>query len=655
MRRGIPRIDSALMSEPLPTPAGLLGGIASPGDLKRLSPEQLTLLAAEIRDFLVAKVSRTGGHLGPNLGVVELTLALHRVFDSPHDRIVWDTGHQSYVHKIVTGRAADFGGLRQAGGLSGYPSRAESEHDVNESSHASTALSWADGLAKAYQRTGEDRAVVAVVGDGALTGGMCWEALNNIAAAKDRPVVVVVNDNTRSYAPTTGGMAEHLATLRASRGYERFLEWGKQTVRSAPVVGDTVYGALHGAKKGLKDFIAPQGLFEDLGLKYVGPVDGHDVEAVEQALTAARNFGGPVIVHCITEKGRGYAPAATDEQDRFHVFRKIDPETGRNVPSSAPSWTSIFSSELVAVGADRPDVVAITASMLEPTGLVPFATAYPDRVYDVGIAEQHAVTSAAGLSLGGLHPVVAIYATFLNRAFDQTLMDVALHRQAVTFVLDRAGITGDDGASHNGMWDLTILRLIPELRVAAPRDGERLRELFREAVAVADGPTAVRFPKGAAPQPIPALDSAGGCDVLHRSGTEDVLIVSYGAVAGVCLGAAGLLAEQEVGATVVDPRWITPVEEALVELAARHRLVVTVEDSSRVGGAGTGLAQALEDADVDVPVRTIGLPRRFLDHGKPADVRSAAGINPTAVAERALRALAASTRTDRASLEGNSR
>jgi 1-deoxy-D-xylulose-5-phosphate synthase len=619
----------------------LLDSIKEPADLRRLSRAELDELAGEIRDFLVTEVTRSGGHLGPNLGVVELTLALHRVFDSPRDRIVWDTGHQAYVHKIVTGRAAEFGGLRQAGGLSGYPSRAESEHDIVESSHASSALSWADGLAKAYQQTGENRSVVAVVGDGSLTGGMCWEALNNIAAARDRPLVVVVNDNTRSYAPTTGGMADHLATLRASRGYERFLEWGKQTVRSAPVVGDTVYGALHGAKKGLKDFIAPQGLFEDLGLKYIGPVDGHDVEAVEQALTAAKNFGGPVIVHCITDKGHGWAPAETDEQDRFHVFRKIDPATGRNVPASAPSWTSVFSAELVAAAADRPDVVAITASMLEPTGLVPFATAYPDRIYDVGIAEQHAVTSAAGLSFGGLHPVVAIYATFLNRAFDQVLMDVALHSQAVTFVLDRAGITGDDGASHNGMWDLTILRLVPGLRVAAPRDGERLRELFREALAVSDGPTAVRFPKGAVPAAIEAVDRVGGADVLHRAGAQDVLLVSYGAVAGVCLGAAALLAEQEVGVTVVDPRWITAADPALVELAGRHRLVVTVEDSSRVGGAGTGFAQALEDADLDVPVRTIGLPREFLDHGKPADVRSAAGINPTAVAEKALRALTA--------------
>jgi 1-deoxy-D-xylulose-5-phosphate synthase len=616
----------------------LLDSIRTPADLRRMSRAELDRLATEIREFLVTEVTRTGGHLGPNLGVVELTLALHRVFDSPVDRIVWDTGHQSYVHKIVTGRAAGFDQLRQAGGLSGYPSRAESEHDVNESSHASTALSWADGLAKAYQLKGEDRRVVAVVGDGALTGGMCWEALNNIAAAKDRPVIIVVNDNTRSYAPTIGGLADHLATLRTSRGYEGFLEWGKRTVRSAPVVGDRVYGAMHGAKKGLKDFIAPQGMFEDLGLKYVGPVDGHDQDALEQALTVAKNFGGPVIVHCMTEKGRGYAEAEGNDLDRLHQVRPVKP-AGPDRPVAGRSWTSVFSDELCVVGDRRADIVAITASMLEPTGLAPFAAAHPDRVYDVGIAEQHAVTSAAALSFGGLHPVVAIYATFVNRAFDQTLMDVALHSQAVTFVLDRAGVTGDDGASHNGMWDLTLLGLIPGLRLAAPRDGERLRELFREAVAIEDGPTAVRFPKGDVPAEIPAIDRAGGMDVLHRAGGEDVLIVSFGAVAQVALGTAALLAEQEIGVTVVDPRWVSPLDPALAPLAARHQLVITIEDSSRAGGAGSGVARVLEDADVDVPLRTVGLPKRFLDHGKPADVRAAAGLNPTAIAALALRAL----------------
>ncbi|HZB51081.1 MAG TPA: 1-deoxy-D-xylulose-5-phosphate synthase [Mycobacteriales bacterium] len=630
----------------------VLEKIREPADLRQLTRPQLDQLAREIRDFLVTEVTRTGGHLGPNLGVVELTLALHRVFDSPRDRIIWDTGHQSYVHKMVTGRCGGFANLKQTGGLSGYPCRDESEHDLVENSHASTSLSWADGLAKAYHLTGQDRAVVAVVGDGALTGGMCWEALNNIAVAKDRPLVIVVNDNTRSYAPTTGGFADHLATLRTSRGYERFLEWGKQTVRSTPVVGDTVYGALHGAKKGLKDMIAPQGLFEDLGLKYVGPVDGHDVEAVETALVAARGFGGPVIVHCITEKGRGYAKAEAHELDRFHQIGAAA-EPGK--PAAGRSWTSIFSEELVAVGAERPDVVGITASMLEPTGMAAFAKAYPDRVYDVGIAEQHAVTSAAGLSLGGLHPVVAIYATFLNRAFDQVLMDVALHKQAVTFVLDRAGVTGNDGPSHNGMWDLSILQVVPGLRIAAPRDGDRLRELFREAVGIEDGPTAVRFSKGPAPAAVPAVDTVGGMDVLHRSGGPDVLLVSAGAMASVCLGAAAMLSEQEIGVTVVDPRWVKPVDPALPELAARYRLVVTVEDNGRVGGVGAAVALALQDAGVDTPARTLGVPQSFLDHGSRADVLAAAGLTPTGVAERVQSALGPAVRPARRLAERSAR
>ena len=630
----------------------VLEKIREPADLRQLTRPQLDRLAREIRGFLVTEVTRTGGHLGPNLGVVELTLALHPVFDSPRDRIIWDTGHQSYVHKMVTGRCGGFANLKQTGGLSGYPCRDESEHDLVENSHASTSLSWADGLAKAYHLTGQDRAVVAVIGDGALTGGMCWEALNNIAVAKDRPLVIVVNDNTRSYAPTTGGFADHLATLRTSRGYERFLEWGKQTVRSTPVVGDTVYGALHGAKKGLKDMIAPQGLFEDLGLKYVGPVDGHDVEAVETALVAARGFGGPVIVHCITEKGRGYAKAEAHELDRFH---QIGAAAVPGKPAAGRSWTSIFSEELVAVGAERPDVVGITASMLEPTGMAAFAKAYPDRVYDVGIAEQHAVTSAAGLSLGGLHPVVAIYATFLNRAFDQVLMDVALHKQAVTFVLDRAGVTGNDGPSHNGMWDLSILQVVPGLRIAAPRDGDRLRELFREAVGIEDGPTAVRFSKGPAPAAVPAVDTVGGMDVLHRSGGPDVLLVSAGAMASVCLGAAAMLSEQEIGVTVVDPRWVKPVDPALPELAARYRLVVTVEDNGRVGGVGAAVALALQDAGVDTPARTLGVPQSFLDHGSRADVLAAAGLTPTGVAERVQSALGPAVRPARRLAERSAR
>ncbi len=612
----------------------LLDSIRTPADLRRMSRAELDRLATEIREFLVTEVTRTGGHLGPNLGVVELTLALHRVFDSPVDRIVWDTGHQSYVHKIVTGRAGGFDQLRQAGGLSGYPSRAESAHDVNESSHASTALSWADGLAKAYQLKGEDRRVVAVVGDGALTGGMCWEALNNIAAAKDRPVVIVVNDNTRSYAPTIGGLADHLATLRTSRGYEGFLEWGKRTVRSAPVVGDKVYGAMHGAKKGLKDFIAPQGMFEDLGLKYVGPVDGHDEQAVESALRRAADFGGPVIVHCVTRKGFGYAPAEQDEVDCLHGPGPFDAHTGTLVPSTGRKWTSSFAEEMVALGAERPDLVAITAAMLHPVGLDSFAAAYPERTYDVGIAEQHAVTSAAGLATAGMHPVVALYATFLNRAFDQMLMDVALHRLPVTFVLDRAGITGEDGPSHNGMWDLSLLGLVPGMRVAAPRDEPNLREELREAVAVSDGPTALRYPKTPMGEPIPALRRAGQVDVLREDEVATVLIVAIGAMAALALEVADRVAAQGLRLTVVDPRWIQPVDPALVEFAGRHRLVVTMEDSGRHGGTGSRLSQVLRDQEIDVPTRDIGIPQRFLDHGLPAEVKAGVGHTAQGIARR---------------------
>jgi len=621
---------------------GLLATIREPGDLKGLAPDQLTQLAQEIRDFLVAHVSRTGGHLGPNLGAVELTLALHRVFDSPRDRILWDTGHQAYVHKILTGRQAGFARLRQRGGLSGYPSQAESEHDVIENSHASTALSYADGLAKAWQLRGllGRQHVVAVVGDGALTGGMAWEAINNISAAKSRPVIIVVNDNARSYTPTIGGLANHLATLRTTEGYERFLDWGKHMLGRTPVVGQPIYGTLHGVKKGLKDMVAPQGMFEDLGLKYVGPVNGHDIVAVESALRKAKNFGGPVLVHCITAKGLGYRPAERDEADRFHAIGVIDPEAGAPVAASAPTWTSVFADEIVEIGAERPEVVGITAAMLHPVGLHKFALAYPDRVFDVGIAEQHAATSAAGLAMGGMHPVVAVYATFLNRAFDQVLMDVALHRCGVTFVLDRAGVTGEDGPSHNGMWDMSLLQVVPGLRIAAPRDGTQLRAQLREALDVADGPTVVRFPKSALGSDIPAVGRVGGADVLRRTGSRDVLVVAVGAMAATCLGVADRLADQGIGVTVVDPRWVKPVDPEFVGLARAHRLVATVEDNSRIGGVGAAFAQALRDADVDTPLRNFGIPPRFLDHGKRAEVLAEVGLTAQDLAREIVGAVA---------------
>ncbi|MFJ8042311.1 1-deoxy-D-xylulose-5-phosphate synthase [Kitasatospora sp. NPDC096147] len=611
----------------------VLSTVRGPADLRRLSGPELARLAEEIREFLVTAVTRTGGHLGPNLGVVELTIALHRVFDSPYDRILWDTGHQAYVHKLLTGRQ-DFARLRMQGGLSGYPSRSESEHDLIENSHASTALGYADGLAKAHQLLGTPgRHTVAVIGDGALTGGMAWEALNNIAEA-DRPLVIVVNDNERSYARTIGGLAHHLAALRTAQGYERFLALGKGALQRTPLVGKPVFDALHGAKKGFKDAFTPQGMFEDLGLKYLGPIDGHDLLAVEQALRQARGYGGPVIVHCLTVKGRGYRPAEQDEADRFHAVGAMDPYTCLPVsPSAGTSWTSVFGSELTALGAERPDVVAITAAMLQPVGLAGFAAAYPERTYDVGIAEQHAVASAAGLATGGLHPVVAVYATFLNRAFDQVLMDVALHRLGVTFVLDRAGVTGNDGASHNGMWDMSILQVVPGLRLAAPRDGEQLRAQLREAVDVADGPTVVRFPKGDLGPEVPAVERLGGVDVLQRTGpAPEILLVAVGAMAATCLDAAALLLAEGFTCTVVDPRWVKPVDPVLPLLAAEHRLVVTVEDNGRAGGVGSAIAQALRDAGVDVPLRDLGIPQEFLAHAGRGEILEEIGLTGTGVA-----------------------
>ena len=612
----------------------LLRSLSGPEDLRALAPEKLPVLAAEIRDALVTSVAKTGGHLGPNLGCVELTIALHRVFDSPREPIVFDTGHQSYVHKMLTGRVEDFERLRQRGGLSGYPSRGESEHDWVENSHASTSLSYADGLAKAFAIRGDSRPVVAVIGDGALTGGMAWEALNNIAAAQDRPVVIVVNDNGRSYSPTIGGVADALATLRLRPGYENALLQVRQALHRAPVVGSALYDALHAIKKGLKDVLSPQGMFEDLGMKYVGPVDGHDVRAMESALRRARSFGGPVIVHAVTTKGFGYAPAETDQIDAWHATGIFDPDSGASARKTGRPWTDAFSDELVRVGTERPDVVAITAAMLHPTGLAAFGERFPERTFDVGIAEQHALTSAAGLAMAGMHPVVAVYSTFLNRAFDQLLMDVALHRQPVTVVLDRAGVTGEDGASHNGMWDMSIVSVVPGVHLAAPRDEATLREALREAVDISDGPSVIRFPKGVLPPDLPALERRGPVDVLRRGDAGDVLLVAVGSMVPLCLAAAERAADHGIDVTVVDPRWVLPVADDLVALASAHRLVVTVEDGGRAGGVGTTLTQALQDRDVDVPVRTLGLPQEFFDHGSRGQVLADVGLTEQDVARR---------------------
>jgi 1-deoxy-D-xylulose-5-phosphate synthase len=624
------------VSEPSSEPApSVLRSVHSPADLRRLDAEQLAALASEIRSELVACVSRTGGHLGPNLGVVELTIALHRVFDSPRDTLIWDTGHQAYVHKLLTGRHDGWERLKLTGGPSGYPSRAESPHDHVENSHASTSLSWADGIARAYSLTGQQRRhVVAVIGDGALTGGMAWEALNNIAPAKDRNLVIVVNDNGRSYAPTIGGVADRLASLRLQPGYERMLQAGKHALTRTPVVGGAVYAALHAMKAGVKDALAPQELFSDLGIKYFGPVDGHNVALVESALRRARGFGGPVIVHVVTQKGRGYLPAENDEAEQMHSPAAFDPLTG--LPTGPPTvgWTSVFADELLKIGAARDDVVAITAAMLGPTGLVPFAEAFPERCYDVGIAEQHALTAAAGLAYAGMHPIVALYSTFLNRAFDQLLMDVALHRQGVTLVLDRAGVTGNDGPSHNGMWDLSLLGIVPGIRVAAPRDAATLREELAEALAIDDGPTAIRYPKGAVIDSVPAVRRVDGVDILHEGGEATVLLVCAGAFGQLGVAAAGKLARQGIAVTVVDPRWVLPVAPVLVTMAREHSLVVALSDGARHGGFGSAVSDALRAAECDVPVRDLAIPQEFLEHGSRADVLAAVGLGEQDVARR---------------------
>ncbi len=605
----------------------MLESIKSPADLRGLSFDQLDQLSSEIRAFLIEKVSKSGGHLGPNLGIVELTIALHRVFESPKDVMVFDTGHQTYVHKLLTGRMSGFEKLRQRGGLAGYPNRSESEHDVVENSHASTALSWSDGIAKGFMLSKQDdRSVVCIVGDGSLTGGMAWEALNNIAASTDEKLVIVVNDNERSYSPTIGGVATYLSTLRTTKGYEKFLDWGKGVLEKTPVVGHPIYETLHGMKKGIKDIVAPQGMFEDLGLKYFGPIDGHNIADVEKALQSAKSFAGPVLVHVITEKGRGHAPALNDEAEKFHAVGVVDPETGEPLSKSGKSWTSVFSDELVKIGAERPDVVAITAAMMGPTGLDNFEKNFPERTFDVGIAEQHATTAAAGMAYAGLHPVVAVYSTFLNRAFDQLLLDVALHKAGVTFVLDRAGITGDDGPSHNGIWDLALTGIVPTLHVAAPRDGARVREVLREAIEISNAPTLIRFPKGAVNEDIPAFERRDGIDVLYRGESADILLISVGAFAAMAVESAGQAYREGVGVTVIDPRWVKPLPTSLITMAQRYKSVVVLEDGIKHGGIASTISEMFREAGLAVPVHSIGVPLAFIEHSKRAEVLQDLGI-----------------------------
>ena len=614
---------------------GLLTSIGGPRDLDALSQKQLVELADEIRRFLVSEVAKTGGHLGPNLGVVELTIAIHRVFNSPRDPIVFDTGHQSYVHKLLTGRQ-DFSRLRQEGGLAGYPQRAESPHDIVESSHASSSLSWADGISRAFSMTGQsDRHVVAVVGDGALTGGMTWEALNNISDDNSRKLVIIVNDNGRSYAPTIGGMAHFLNSVRTRKSYYRLYRSSRKLFDHFGAPGRAIFRGVRGGMHGfLARFSNNDALYSNLDIKYIGPVHGHDIRALEEALAQAKNFGAPVIVHVITEKGRGYQPALEDVADQFHAVGQIDPETGEPIEvASKPSWTAVFAEEILHLAEGNPRIVGITAAMLRPTGLHTFAEKFPDRVLDVGIAEQHAVTSAAGLAFGGLHPVVALYATFVNRAFDQVLMDVALHKAGVTFVLDRAGVTGPDGPSHHGMWDLAILQVVPNIRIAAPRDATRLREELGEAVMVDDAPTVVRFAKGSVGIEYDAVRRTDdGVDVLREAPHKDVLIVTVGPMAKLGLEVAERLVAQGIGATVIDPRWVVPVPKSLIGLAAEHRIVITIEDGVRVGGIGTRIRQDLRAASVDTAVTELGLPDAFLDHGTREQILERVGLESQTIA-----------------------
>ena len=602
------------------------------GLIREMNPAQLKALASDIREFLIDKVSKTGGHLGPNLGVVELSIAVHRVFDSPKDVILFDTGHQSYVHKILTGRANQFDLLRQRNGISGYPNRRESEHDVIENSHASTALSWADGISRGFSLSGQsNRHVVAVVGDGALTGGMSWEALNNLSPESDRNLVIVVNDNERSYSPTIGGLATYLTTLRASKEYERILGRGKRMLHNTPVVGKYIYGTLHGMKKGIKDMVAPQGMFEDLGFKYLGPIDGHDIAAMEKTLHMAKEFGAPVIVHAITEKGRGYTPAIEDMAEKFHAVGIVDPVTGKPLKASAPSWTNVFSEEITKIGGENSKVVAITAAMLGPTGLDKFAQSFPGRTIDVGIAEQHAVTSAAGMAYAGMHPVIAIYSTFLNRAFDQLLLDVALHKAGVTFVLDRAGITGDDGPSHHGIWDLALTGIVPNMHVGAPRDGARLKEILRTCVEISNAPSMLRFPKGAVPADIPALERIDGIDVLHRGAAPQVLIISIGSMAGMAIEVASLAKSLSIEVTVVDPLWVKPIPNALLKMCADYSTVVVMEDGIKHAGIASTISEALRESGSDCSLHSIGVPLEFIEHSKRAEILNDIAITPDAI------------------------
>jgi 1-deoxy-D-xylulose-5-phosphate synthase len=614
------------------TTENLLARVTGPADLRELDHDQLLQLAAEIRSFLIEAISRTGGHLSPNLGVVELTLALHRTFDSPNDRMIWDVGHQAYVHKLVTGRQDEFETLRQYEGMTGYPNRVESEHDFVENSHASTSLSYALGMALAKQRAGDDSYTVAVIGDGALTGGMAYEALNHIAVLQPPKLIVVVNDNGRSYAPTVGGIAA-LGHVRFDPRYE----WTKKTIgkilRSIPAIGEGADELAHRLKESVKQLIEPGTVFDALGLKYSGVIDGHDIDLIEETLKHAKSFDEPSVVHIVTEKGRGYEPALNNEEDKLHGVSAFDVESGRPAKSEL-KLTSVAGQALVHAARDREDLIAISAAMISPTGLTAMSQEFPDRVIDTGIAEQHAVTLAAGLAMTGMRPVVAIYSSFLQRAFDQIVTDVAMHDLPVVFMIDRAGITGPDGASHHGAFDLSYLRMIPNLTIGAPADADELCGMLETAWDF-DGPIAVRFPKGVATS-VPALPVAplgvGVAQVVQEG--EAVLLLAIGSMVEPAVKAAGMLAQQGIACGIVNARWVKPLDGRLAEWAAHYAHVVTLEDNVVAGGFGAAVLEELSQHGLAGKVSLLGLPDRFLPSGSASDVQADVELDPDSIARR---------------------
>lgn len=610
----------------------LLDGLDLPVDLSAIDKRELPELTEAIRDYLVSSLSETGGHLSPNLGVVELSLALHRTFDSPTDAIIWDVGHQAYVHKILTGRADQFDSLRQDGGLSGYPSRAESPHDFVENSHASTSLSYALGLAKA----GHHRNVIAVIGDGALTGGMAYEALNHIATDLPPNLIIILNDNGRSYAPTVGGLAKHLARLRLDPHYESTKKAIGSRLRQLPRVGERADELARRVKESVKQMLSPSTFFDVLDLKYAGPIDGHDIGVLEPALRHAAAIEEPVIIHVVTDKGRGYGPAIHDERDKLHGVGKFDVATGAPVIRQT-SYTSVFGHALAAAADEHEDVVAITAAMESSTGLTEMARRHPERVIDVGISEQHAVTMAAGLAMGGKRPFVCIYSSFLQRAFDQITLDVAMHDLPVTLVLDRAGVTGPDGASHHGVFDLTYLRMIPNMVVASPANEHELCGLVATA-AQHDGPMAIRYPKGsvAALPDLPVDPIAVGEWEIVASGS-DVLMLGAGRMVEVASKAAGQLGESGVSVTVANARWIKPLDPRLAEWAANHKLVVTLEDNIVSGGFGAAVMEHLAPVEMAGKVRSLGVPDEFIRFGTANSILSELGLDADSVAAATLR------------------